>query len=118
MAREGQQLVALFTLIPQNAACWEIHATRVFGAAAADAQRAIAPWIFSKTSCRRLVAQIPATNRAAIRAARRAGFVEYGCNPRAFLKRGELVDLVLLGVSAAEVSMYGGVVGAAKPADA
>jgi RimJ/RimL family protein N-acetyltransferase len=100
VAREGQQLAALYTLIPQNAVSWEIHASRVFGGAAAEALGAIAPWLFSRTDCRRLVASIPATNRAAIRAARRAGFREYGRNPRAFLKRGQLVDLILLGISA------------------
>lgn len=96
---KGSGFIGLYTLIPQNAVAWEIHATRVFGAAAADALAGIPVWMRGETGARRIVASIPATNRAAIRAARRAGFAEYGRNPRSFLKRGELIDQILLGVS-------------------
>jgi hypothetical protein len=100
VASDADQLVGLYTLIPQNQVCWEIHATRTFGTATSAAARGIQRWIFDRTECRRIVASIPATNRVAIRQAKACGFVEFGRNQRSFLKNGELIDQVLLGVSA------------------
>lgn len=93
--------VGIFTLIPQNAICYEIHCganiARIKTATAA--LKAAIAWMFENTRARRIIAQIPATNRLAIELARRAGLEQYGINPRSFSKRGELVDLVLLGIS-------------------
>jgi len=98
-ASEGERLATLFTLWPDNAVCWQIHCTRMFGGAVARAWRAIGPWMFAASGCRRIVAAVPATNPAAVRCVRAAGFVEFGRNPRSFLKRGELVDQILFGLS-------------------
>lgn len=91
--------IGLYTFVPRNAATWEMHATLVFGSRAQRAAREAIVWAFSELGARRVIAEIPATNRAAIRAARRAGMREYGRDPRSFLKRGLLVDRVLLGIS-------------------
>lgn len=99
-AADDRGLIGLFTFVPLNAVLWEIHATRVFGRGAVEALAGAVDWFTAETRARRIVASIPATNRAAIRCALRAGFREYGRNPRSFLKSGELVDLVLVGISA------------------
>ena len=102
LAREGGELAGMFTLIPQNACCWEIHMGRVFGAPG-RALGEIPRWAFQTIpGCRRIVASLRVTNRVAIRAAKRAGFVEYGRNPRSLLKGGQLLDQILLGVSAGQ----------------
>lgn len=99
-ASEREQIVTLYCLIPENAACWQIHASRTFGRGAAQAHRGIFPWAFAATGASRIVASIPATNRIAIRAAQRVGMVLYGINPRSMLKHGQLVHQFLLGISA------------------
>jgi RimJ/RimL family protein N-acetyltransferase len=91
----------IFTMIPQNAICYEIHVAANIAqikTATAALEAAIA-WAFENTPARRIIAQIPATNRLAIALATRAGLVEFGRNPGSFLKRGELVDVHLLGIS-------------------
>lgn len=96
----GQGAIALFTAIPRSRVLWEIHVTRAFGAGITEAARAIAPFLFRNTPARRVIAEIPETNRAAIRLAQRAGYVFYGRNPQSYEKHGRLVDQILLGVSA------------------
>jgi RimJ/RimL family protein N-acetyltransferase len=92
--------IALFTLLPQNAVCYEIHVTRAFGRGAARAHRGIFRWAFEHTPARRIVASIPADNPIAIRAARRAGMKPFGVNPASYARGGKLHDQTLLGVSA------------------
>lgn len=98
----GGGYIGLFALAPQNTICWEIH-TRLlpasWGATAAAAARAVVPWIWENTPCRRLVTVCPAYNRLAIRFAQRAGLERYGVNPASWQKGGRLVDQVLLGIS-------------------
>lgn len=100
LASESERAISLYCLVPQNAVTWEIHASRVFGRGASAAHKAVFPWAFAATGARRIVASIPATNRIAIRAAERAGMTRYGLNPASYLKHGELIDQILLGVSA------------------
>jgi hypothetical protein len=93
--------VGIFTLIPQNAVCYEIHCVANIARikTATAALRAAIAWVFENTPARRIVAQIPARNRLAIELARRAGLQQYGTNYASFLKHGQLVDLILLGIS-------------------
>jgi RimJ/RimL family protein N-acetyltransferase len=98
---EGDPL-GLFLFLAQSTVLWECHVCMLphaWGAPAAEAARAVIPWLWAKTPCRRLVAQVPRTNPLAIRFARAAGLREFGVNERSFLKRGELRDQVLLGIS-------------------
>jgi RimJ/RimL family protein N-acetyltransferase len=103
MAYDGARVLGLFAICPQNAVTWEIH-TRLlpdtWGAIATAAARAIVPWIWENTGCRRLVTACPSYNRLAVRFAERAGgMVRYGVNPASWLKDGQLFDQVLLGIS-------------------
>jgi L-amino acid N-acyltransferase YncA len=59
----------------------------------------VVPWLFGHTPCRRLIAEIPAYNRLTVQLARRSGFIDYGRNPKSFMKFGKLQDLVLMGLS-------------------
>lgn len=99
VAIDRGDIVATFTLLPQNTVCYEIHVTQAFGRQAARAHREIFAWAFEHTPAKRIVASIPADNPVAIRAARRAGMREYGTNPASFLRGGELQDQILFGVS-------------------
>lgn len=100
-ARRGRELVGILTLIPENAVCFQLHfagnLSRIKTATAAA--RAVIAWAFRNTPARRVVASIPATNRLAIALAKRTGLTQYGVNSASFLKRGQLVDQILLGIS-------------------
>lgn len=108
MARHSKtfQLVGLFSLIPQNHICWEVHAVMVPGALIADkwaAARELIPWLKWETDCERLVAAVPMCNRPAIVYGTHGLGLKYvGRHERAFLKDGQLQDLVLLGRSVNE----------------
>lgn len=99
VASDAGSDAALFTLLPQNSVCYEIHVTRAFGRGAARAHREVFAWAFENTPATRIVASIPADNPIAIRAARRAGMREYGRNPASFLRGGKLHDQILFGVT-------------------
>lgn len=107
MARTSSfQRVALFSLIPQNHICWEVHVVILPGTGTTErwnAARELIPWLKYKTECERLVAQVPAGNRPAIVYGTHGLGLRYvGRHSKAFMKNGELQDLVLLGRSVNE----------------
>jgi hypothetical protein len=95
--------VALFTLVPANRICWELHAVMIPGAKTSDkwaAARQLVPWLAKHTECRRLVASVPSCNRPAIiYGTHGIGMKVVGRQREAFLKHGKLQDLVILGLS-------------------
>lgn len=102
LAREGEETLGFFLLVPQNGVCWDIHTCllpEAWGARAREAARGIVAWTFAETPCQRLVTSVPGHNRLALRFAQRAGMTEYGRNPKSYLKGGILQDQILLGLS-------------------
>jgi len=101
----GGQPAGCFVLHPKSVACWEIHAALLppaWGWSAFILARAI-QWIWEKTGCRRLVAEVPSYNRLALKLARGAGMMEFGVNCHSWLKGGKVHDQVLFGISRPEV---------------
>jgi RimJ/RimL family protein N-acetyltransferase len=102
VARERGGLLGLFLFLPQSAVCWECHVSMLpeaWGGGALRAGREVIPWLAAHTGCRRLVAQIAASNPRAIRYAEACGFTRFGINSKSFMKSGKLEDQVLLGLS-------------------
>lgn len=105
VARDGEEVLGLWMLLPQNSITWEIHTCllpNAWGPRARQAAKMMAEWIWANTPCRRLVTTVPEPNQLAKRFAVRAGMQEYGRNPASFLKNGVLHDQVLLGISRPE----------------
>lgn len=100
--------VGLFCLFPQNRICWEIHAAMLPRSGTREkweAAKELVPWLARHTSCMRLTASIPSCNRPAIIYGTHGIGMRYvGRQERAFLKSGELQDLVILGRSVCPVS--------------
>lgn len=122
---ECNEVLGIFTLIPQNAVCYEIHAALLPAAwgstegnrrraalspdksgdaatpmaSSREALRGAVAWAWKETPARRIVAAVPHYNRLALKLAFESGFIAYGRNRAAFLRAGTLHDLVLLGVS-------------------
>jgi len=98
--------IGLFTLIPQNKICWEIHVAMLPKAPAFErwsAARQLIDWLRANTECQRLTASVPANNKPAIHyGVQGLGMYICGRQERAFQKNGKLEDLVILGRSLRE----------------
>lgn len=102
LVKEDGELLGLFTVIPLNGICWEIHTTllpQAWGPRAGEAARAVQRWLWEQTRCERLVTNVPEYNRLALRFARQAGLQQFGVNPASYRKDGKLYDQIMLGVS-------------------
>jgi len=103
LASNDEGLVGLFSLYPQNMVCWEVHVAMLPSAKTAEkweSARELPAWLARNTRCRRLVASVPHTNRAAvIYGTHGIGMRYVGRQPKAFMKDGQLQDLILLGMS-------------------
>ena len=101
-ANNDGELLGLFMFLPRSTVLWEMHVSLLPGAWGPPGLRAgrqVIPWVWENTTCRRLIGEVPRSNTLAIRWAEACGFTRFGVNPRAFMKRGVLEDLVLLGIS-------------------
>lgn len=103
LAIDGCKVAGLFMFVPESPVCWQAHVAMVRGVKPSithQAGREIVAWIWANTSCLRIIASVPASNRAAIRFGLRAmGLKAYGRNRASFMKHGKLWDQVLMGTS-------------------
>ena len=105
-AHEGDHFLGIWMLNPENSVTWDVHTCLLpsaWGELAVRAAVHAIQWVWDNTPCLRLVTKVPVFNRLALRFARMAGMVEYGRNPKSFLKNGQLHDQILLGISKPEV---------------
>lgn len=99
---DGDKYLGLFVLHQHNAILWEVHTCllpHAWGPTAKDCAKLCVEWVFSNTDCRRLITSVPEGNALAERLAQAAGMVRYGTNPRSFLKNGQELDQIMLGIS-------------------
>jgi RimJ/RimL family protein N-acetyltransferase len=99
---ESGAVVGIVTLIPQNAVCFELHAALLrplWGTRSREALRGAVEWAWRETPARRIVAAVPEYNRLAVKLAMQSGFEPFGWNRGAFLKGGQLHNVLHLGVS-------------------
>jgi RimJ/RimL family protein N-acetyltransferase len=102
LVRDGEELLGMFVLIPHNRICWDVHTCLLpvaYGSRAREAAKGAAAWVFEHTMCIRIVTEVPEYNHLAYRFAQAAGMTEYGFNPRAYKKSGQLCGVHLLGMS-------------------
>jgi RimJ/RimL family protein N-acetyltransferase len=102
---DGDEFLGLWVFAPENAVCWRVHTCLLpaaWGKRAREAAVQMAAWIWENTPCRRLVTTVPSHNRLALKLAEAAGMRRYGLNEKSYLKRGELRDQILLGLSPEE----------------
>lgn len=99
---EDEEFLGVFLFHPQNHVCYEVHTCLLpsaWGKRALLCTAEAAKWIFGNTACTRIVTSVPAYNKLALRLAERSGMVQYGLNPKSFLKNGILHDQALLGMN-------------------
>lgn len=98
--------IGLWALAPHSRILWEVHTCilpEFWGDVAASASISFLEWVWIHTPCQRLFTSVPGTNKLAKRFAERAGMQIYGVNPKAYQKDGNLIDLIMLGISRPEV---------------
>lgn len=101
-AYRGAQFLGLFMLHAHSTVLWEVHTCLLpdaWGSTALRCTEACAEWVWSNTTCERLITAVPEGNELALRLAKRSGMVEYGSNPASFLRDGKLIAQTLLGMS-------------------
>jgi hypothetical protein len=103
LAIEGTRLAGLLTFVPRSTVLWEIHVVFTPGRCTRGVYigEQVLAWMFEHSTAERIIAEIPAGNRLAVRLASRT-MKQYGVNERAFMKGGILQDLVLFGLSKGE----------------
>lgn len=95
----------LFLVHPQNSYCYEMHTCllpHMWGEQSARAAQMLLQWAFEKTDCQKMVTNVPAYNRAALRFATAGGMTQEGINRASFMRKGELVDQIMLGITKQE----------------
>ena len=99
---DADEFHGFFMLHRHNAICWEVHTCLLpsaWGRLSTFFAAECIDWIFSETDCRRLITNVPVGNVLAKRLAMSVGMTEFGLNPRSFLKNGEAIDQIMLGIS-------------------
>jgi len=106
----GHDLLGLWMFVPQNGVCWEVHTALLpcaWGDVGLAAAQLLPAWIWEHTPCRRIITNVPATNRLAFHFAIKAGMEIYGTNRASYLKNGALCDQTCLGISAPAETGHG-----------
>lgn len=88
-----------FAFRMMNRVLYDSHVAMLPYTRADEAAKEAVQWMWRNTPAEKLVAYLPVDNRHAIRFAKRAGYVEEGRLKNAVRPRGELLDLIVLGVS-------------------
>lgn len=102
VAKDGHGFFGFGAFIPDTWSCWKAHIgflKRAYGESAISSFKAMLDWMWQHTRAARIVGEIVDDNRKAIRFSMKAGFEQYGMNPKSRLKGGVLRDQVCLGIS-------------------
>lgn len=85
--------------------CYEVHTCllpRIWGSTANQAARLLLAHLFQEMECSKVITNVPAYNRAALRFAKANGMSVEGLNRASFLKGGEMIDQIMLGITKKE----------------
>ncbi|WP_440966157.1 GNAT family N-acetyltransferase [Massilia sp. GER05] len=105
LATDDGEAAGLFLVHARGAVCFEMHTMILpafWGAPATAAARALLAWAFTELGCQKLVTSVPEYNRAALRFAIANGMRREGVNRASFLRRGQLIDQITLGITKKE----------------
>jgi RimJ/RimL family protein N-acetyltransferase len=95
------QSLGLYMVHPHNCVTYEIHTCLLpiaWGTQAKQAAKLVLDWIFQNTPCQKVITHVPENNALALRYAKRAGMAIEGNNRKSFLKNGQLLDQIQLGI--------------------
>lgn len=102
MLISDDQPAGVFLVHPVRAACYEVHTCllpRIWGKGAAEAARLLIDHVFNGIGARKLITNVPASNRPALRFAKASGLQIEGVNRASFLRNGVMEDQTMLGIT-------------------
>lgn len=102
---DGQR-VGVFMYMPHSTILFEVHTCILplyRGGPAIKAARNSLAWMIENTACQKVITHVPASNTLALRFARAVGMQDEGTNRASYMKRGELLDQHLLGITREEI---------------
>lgn len=105
LVREGDDVLGVFLVHARGQVCFEMHTCllpKCWGKRAARAAQLLAGWAFHDTDCQKLVTSVPIYNRMALRFALAGGMQQEGINRASYLRNGELIDQIMLGITKQE----------------
>ena len=100
----GGDVAGVFLAHARGEACWEVHTCllpSIWGKGSAAAAQLLLAHLFGELGCAKVVTNVPAYNRPALRFAKTFGQVE-GINRSSFLRNGILEDQIMLGITRKE----------------
>jgi len=101
LVSDGQP-AGVFLVHAVRASCFEVHTCllpRLKGAGAAQAARLLIAHVFGTIGARKLITNVPASNRPALRFAKASGLQIEGINRASFLRNGVMEDQIMLGIT-------------------
>ncbi len=101
LKRDGLAL-GLWAIVPHSPVLWELHTAllpHAWGPTAREAWPGFLEWLWTNTTCKRLITSVPEFNRAALKIGREWGFAEYGVNEDGFQKGNRMHNIHMLGLS-------------------
>lgn len=99
---DDAKLVGCFALVPVTGVTCEVHTCLLpehGGRVKLAAGAALLEWLWTDTNYLRLITRVPAYNRAALWFSKRLGLKQFGIDEKSIMKKGELRDVHMLGVS-------------------
>lgn len=102
LASDDSHALGFAAFLPRNRVMCEAHICflpRAYGERAQMAFRAMLDWVWRNTQYKRIVGEIPISNRRALAFVRKAGVEAYGINKASKMRNGILEDQVALGIS-------------------
>jgi RimJ/RimL family protein N-acetyltransferase len=105
VVRDGDEVLGMFLVHARGEVCFEMHTCLLpncWGRRAAQAAQLLGKWVFNETRCEKLVTSVPSYNRLALRFAMAGGMRKEGVNQASYLRNGELVDQIMLGITKKE----------------
>lgn len=105
LATQDQTVVGAFLVHAMSSVCYQMHTMilpEYWGAVANSASRALLAWAFTETDCRKMITNVPAYNRVALRFAKLNGGQQEGVNRQSFMRNGVLHDQIVLGITKQE----------------
>jgi len=95
----------IFLFIPVNSVMYDVH-TNILpngrGKLAIKAAKQAMEWMFTGTSCLKLISWVPVFNKAAIKFSLMCGLKKEGNSAKSFFKDGNLYDQILFGITKEE----------------
>ena len=103
----NEEMAALFMFHQTNPCCYDIHSAllpRFWGLKLAHLLgREACRWIMHNTVCEKITTSVPSFNESAYKMAVDGGMSLEGCNRLSFMRRGQLYDQDLLGITKGEL---------------